>query len=206
MKIYTKGKERYKKILEVALDLFMKKGYEKTSLSDIVSLSGGSLSTIYKYFGDKAGLFGTIIEHRIENFCETLEQNQNLSKAEKIDDFLYKFGIMYIEIFTNPQSIALMRLVISECYKKNKIGKFFSDTMLTKIDKVIIDFIKKQNEKGLLKEYDLETLAIQFSTLIAEPYKTRALITGKIPNLSKHAKDKIVSQAVDIFLYGVLKK
>ena len=43
MAISEKGKKRYELIVKTALDLFLKNGYEKTSLSDIVAISGGSL-------------------------------------------------------------------------------------------------------------------------------------------------------------------
>lgn len=51
-----KAKDRYELILSVSLELFLKNGFENTSLNDIISKSGGSLSTIYTYFGSKEGL------------------------------------------------------------------------------------------------------------------------------------------------------
>ena len=63
---------RYNKILQTALDLFCEKGYEKTSLSEIVAKSGGSLSAIYEYFGDKERLFYTILEREISDFNESI--------------------------------------------------------------------------------------------------------------------------------------
>jgi len=36
-----KGRKRYELIVKTALELFLKNGYDKTSLSDIVAISGG---------------------------------------------------------------------------------------------------------------------------------------------------------------------
>ena len=55
MAISEKGKKRYELIVKTALDLFLKNGYEKTSLSDIVAISGGSLASIYTFFESKEG-------------------------------------------------------------------------------------------------------------------------------------------------------
>lgn len=41
---------RQEKIKAVALELFLTKGYQETSLSDIIKLSGGSYSNIYDSF------------------------------------------------------------------------------------------------------------------------------------------------------------
>lgn len=53
MAISEKGKKRYELIVKTALELFLKNGYEKTSLSDIVAISGGSLASIYTFFESK---------------------------------------------------------------------------------------------------------------------------------------------------------
>lgn len=44
---------RQEKIKSVALELFLTKGYAKTSLSDIIKISGGSYSNIYTAYKNK---------------------------------------------------------------------------------------------------------------------------------------------------------
>ena len=44
MNISEKGKKRYEIIMQTGLELFLEKGYEHTSLSDIVAKGGGSLA------------------------------------------------------------------------------------------------------------------------------------------------------------------
>lgn len=56
MNISEKGKKRYEIIMQTGLELFLEKGYEHTSLSDIVAKGGGSLASVYKYFTNKEGL------------------------------------------------------------------------------------------------------------------------------------------------------
>lgn len=46
-KLSEKTLQRQAKIKQVALNMFLEKGYEATNLKDIVKLSGGSLSSIY---------------------------------------------------------------------------------------------------------------------------------------------------------------
>lgn len=54
---YKKSEIRCKLILDAALELFLAKGYEATSLSDIIELSGGSLSSVYKFLITKKVYF-----------------------------------------------------------------------------------------------------------------------------------------------------
>ncbi|WP_232524598.1 TetR/AcrR family transcriptional regulator [Campylobacter concisus] len=64
MAISEKGKKRYELIVKTALKLFLKNGYEKTSLSDIVAISGGSLSSIYTFLKTKRGFLRQSLSKR----------------------------------------------------------------------------------------------------------------------------------------------
>lgn len=58
----AKGQRRSHRILETATRFFLEKGYESTSLNEIIRASGGSMTTAYQYFGNKEGLFWAVIE------------------------------------------------------------------------------------------------------------------------------------------------
>ena len=50
MAISEKGKNDTSSIVKTALELFLKNGYEKTSLSDIVAISAARFASIYTFF------------------------------------------------------------------------------------------------------------------------------------------------------------
>lgn len=50
----------------------MEKGYDAVSLDDIVNHAGGSKASIYKYFGNKEGLFTAICDYRREMFFKDI--------------------------------------------------------------------------------------------------------------------------------------
>ncbi len=53
-----------------ANELFLQHGYDAVSLDDIVNHAGGSKASIYKYFGNKDGLFTAICDYRRELFLK----------------------------------------------------------------------------------------------------------------------------------------
>ena len=57
-----RGHERRLALLISANDLFLERGYDAVSLDDIVNHAGGSKASIYKYFGNKEGLFTAICD------------------------------------------------------------------------------------------------------------------------------------------------
>ena len=65
-----RGQERRLALLICATDLFLERGYDAVSLDDIVNHAGGSKTSIYKYFGNKEGLFTAICDYRREVFSK----------------------------------------------------------------------------------------------------------------------------------------
>ena len=67
-----RGQERRLALLLCATDLILEKGYDAVSLDDIVNHGGGSKASIYKYFGNKEGLFTAICDYRRELFFKDI--------------------------------------------------------------------------------------------------------------------------------------
>ncbi|MCA9881680.1 MAG: TetR/AcrR family transcriptional regulator [Anaerolineae bacterium] len=68
-----KQAERRKEILAVALQAFRERGYDKTSMDDVVEATGLSKGTIYWYFKNKQELFFALMEYVINQFFEDFE-------------------------------------------------------------------------------------------------------------------------------------
>ncbi|MBN2069007.1 MAG: TetR/AcrR family transcriptional regulator [Opitutales bacterium] len=60
------------KILQVALELFYREGYESSGVQKIVELSGVQKPTLYHYFGSKRGLLETLINDGFDEFWPQL--------------------------------------------------------------------------------------------------------------------------------------
>lgn len=78
-------------VLQKARDVFWKKGYNGTSMDELVTATGLSRSSIYDTFGDKHGLYVKALEHYRQARLAyiTKEIPENLSPRRKIA-WLYK--------------------------------------------------------------------------------------------------------------------
>lgn len=204
MSSYIKAPKRRELIMKTALELFMQNGYEGTNMTDIVAISGGSLSSIYKFFDSKEGLFAAIIEEKISSFYNEMGKQLNLPETVELEEFLLHFGRAYIELFGQPETTALCRLIISEGYKNNKFGQIFSQKLMTKVEQRLVDFLKKEHIRVLFGDRDVETLAFHFCLLVREPVHIRCLLIPDSAPQTKKEREEIVRSAVDIFLRGAL--
>lgn len=204
--ISIKTQKRLGKILKVSFDIFLQKGYANTSLSDIVAQSGGSLSTIYKHFKNKEGLFKAILETGVKKFYKKINEKIDLNENLSIEEFLYRFSNIYFDMVLSDTSIRLYRLVFSEVATKDiDLKKIMYEYEIKSINKVLFDFFKKEQNVDKFVDKDLETVAMSFWFSVREPFFYKKILFNQAVNLSKKQKDRHIRKKIEIFLHGNLK-
>lgn len=202
-----KGRKRYELIVKTALELFLKNGYDKTSLSDIVAISGGSLASIYTFFENKEGLFKAIIEQEIDELISEIDEKIDLKISHSLEEFLTKFATIIFSIVCTKKSVLLSRTMISESSKNGgKLGRVFLDQILNKIDLVLINFLERDEIKIKLNpKFPTKFIAKSFMQSVIGVYYYDALMLNEEPKLSKKEREEHVALCVELFLNGITK-
>ena len=208
MAISEKGKKRYELIVKTALDLFLKNGYEKTSLSDIVAISGGSLASIYTFFESKEGLFQAIIEQEIDALIKEVDERIDLKISHSLEEFLTKFATIIFSIICTKKNISLGRIMISESSKNGgKLGRVFLDQILNRIDLVLINFFERDEIKSQLNpKFPAKFITKCFKQCVIGLCYYDSLMLNEEPKLSKKEREEHIALCVELFLNGIIKK
>jgi len=94
-------KDKRTHIIETAMDLFARKGYEGTSIREIAERASVNLAMVNYYFGSKEKLFENIVEYKsavTRGLLDEILNNDKLSSIEKI----YSIIDSYVEkLFTH---------------------------------------------------------------------------------------------------------
>lgn len=79
------------KLVEVARELFARKGLEATTMNDIAANSGKGRRTLYTYFRNKEDIYTAVIESELERLSEKLDDVTRLSVSpeEKVVALIY---------------------------------------------------------------------------------------------------------------------
>ncbi len=206
-KISKKTLQRCQMLHDVGLKMFLQNGYEKTSLADIVKVTGGSLSTVYEHFGNKEKFFEIVMLEAIENYYKNLQEKMKADKSLEVDEFLYNFGREYVENFSNENAVLFMRVLYEISYKDNgKLVKIFIDKVSQMEKQIFLDYFNSDEKKNLLKPCDIGTIASEFCILIVEPEYTKAIMRYDEAKMTKEQKDEKVKRVVDMFLHGYKNK
>lgn len=89
------AKKKY--IMEIAKEIFFKKGYENTSMNEIAKQAKMAKGTIYLYFSSKKDLFFSLVYEGLE-ILEKMIKN-NIKSGEKGLDKILNMGRAYIQFY-----------------------------------------------------------------------------------------------------------
>jgi AcrR family transcriptional regulator len=125
MPVLNLSETKRQKILEEATTLFLEEGYSAASMSELLRRVGGSKTTIYSHFGDKAGLFTAIVD---ELLTETVAfaDAVNLS-ALTVRAALCKIALQHLDLVLSDRYVRMIRIVAAEVERFPEIGKAFYD-------------------------------------------------------------------------------
>lgn len=151
-------KKRRDGILETALDLFIRKGYSATKISDIAESLGMSVGLLFHYFQSKEKLYEELIKLGISGPMSVVEPTD---KAP-IDFFQRTVKQIFHYIKTEP-FVAKMFVLMSQAFYnesapqnvKNMIHAFDIYTPTTLL-------IKKGQQNGTIREGNPYALAIAY--------------------------------------------
>ena len=143
--------EKQEKILETALHLFAKEGFDNTSTSKIAHEAGVSEGLIFRHFKNKEGLLEALInqgEEKIRNvFADIIFERDPKEVLRKTIEIPYRFLDENREFWLLEYSLKFQRLLLNE-----KIDKSFMDPMLQALENAFdeLDYMEPRKEAELL--------------------------------------------------------
>ena len=194
-----KTETRRNAIIEAATRVFLKNGFEKTTMSDIADELGGSKATLYGYFSSKEELFLEVMsvlgeEHFATAFAE-------LSTTGDIRDILRRFGISMLRITTSAEALAMFRLMIAGSARP-EIGRSMYAQGMQKGEAVIEACSRRA---GHLRKCNPQVAADHLRALLEAEFHARRIFSViEVPSRQKIAA--AIDRALDVYLAAYKNK
>nr|WP_320116862.1 TetR/AcrR family transcriptional regulator [uncultured Desulfuromonas sp.] len=163
------------KVLKVARELFVEKGYYNVSIPAIVKASGVSTGAIYSYFANKETLARRIHEDTLADFQEMF--NERLVGAATIQDKLKAFADLCFDIAESDP-------VMMEYMLYMKHTEFMTDTSpicFTEPFKLVRGYIEQGMNEGIIRKQDLFVAAICYTGVVLRAVELRLLCVVNRP-------------------------
>ena len=174
--------QTFEKIVETAAQLFVERGYEQTSIQDILDVSGLSKGGLYHHFKSKEQIFEAVMEKRIlyvnNLFHSLIRDTQGENAREKLKKILYKLAI-------DAKTHSLDQAVASHVQPYFVVGGMQGCVLHDA--PIIAELIQRGNEDGSLQVDQPELCAEIF--LILLNYWTNPVLFSRKPAETKTRLD-----------------
>lgn len=198
-----RGLKRRDKFLDAATKVFVEKGFEATSLQEIVGRAGGSLATLYRMFGNKEGLYQAVIERKASGAYGGLELPELPDRPPA--EVLYEVGQRLLDLILTDETTDLNRLMIAEGSRTPRLREIFMEQAPNRLYRLLSSYLDHQVAQGVLEVEDTHLAAVQFVEMIKGDFYMRRLL-GERFRVSRKERNRRIRHAVNIFLRGTLKR
>ena len=189
---------RREAIIATGRDAFLRNGFADTSMSHIAATLGGSKTTLWSYFPNKADLFIAVADDLVQEYIVWI--NGTLEEAQCLQTSLQHYGTQLIAALSSPQIDTLIRIVSGEAKRMPQLGELFHERGLGRGWLMLKAFFDGAVERGQIRG-DCDTLvaAQHFMGLCKAGAYQRFMLGGSTaPDSAAIAAD--VRAATDIFL------
>ncbi|HEX7874214.1 MAG TPA: TetR/AcrR family transcriptional regulator [Sphingobium sp.] len=189
-------------MLETALDMFLDRGFEQTTIESIATALGMTKRTIYARYEDKSALFKAAVQQAIDRWVMPIDTLKALD-ADDLESTLLTIGRMRVAHVLTPQGQRMQRIMSAESYRFPEIFAAAYDQG----SKPVIEFLAAL----LQRHHDAGTIAVPRAFMAATVF-LGMVVGGPTRNIAfgaRLAPDEIedrITFSVSLFLDGVRRR
>ena len=146
--------ERHADLLQAAKEVFAKKGFHDTAVSDIAERAGVAKGTFYLYFDDKESIFMALIDELFAMIVKTFTvvSPESVKSVEQMKSLVRNSAMGYAKLFADNRDLAKIFLkegvAIGGIIEKRRSDRYRA------LVETSMAFLKHGMEKGFLRPID----------------------------------------------------
>jgi TetR/AcrR family transcriptional regulator, mexJK operon transcriptional repressor len=139
---------REQRLLDVATEVFLKKGFKGASMIEIARRAGASKQTLYARYPSKAALFAALVERRASGLFQAIGP---LDGSRSLRETLVDFGCSLLDLILSEDARGLYRVVTGESIESPELGELFWKLGPGRTRAMLADYLRAQQQKGVLQ-------------------------------------------------------
>lgn len=186
-------------ILDAAQVLFLRHGYEGSSMDAIAQEASVSKLTVYSHFSDKETLFCAAIEAKCEAQLTQLFISPSDAPPRNVRECLLAIAHSFQALVDSPESLAIHRLMISQAHSNPALSHlFYEATALRTLNKMEL-LLTRIADAQQLDISNPKRAAEQFFSLLKGARNLQLLVGYQADNASIDIHQQ-VEDTVDLFI------
>jgi TetR/AcrR family transcriptional repressor of mexJK operon len=192
-------------IIGAATALFLRNGYQGTSMDEVATRAGVSKQTVYKHFADKEELFRAIVAGVTGNSDRVVAELTAAFTGTEVrspNDLVARLTSVarhYLDAVLRSQVLSLRRLVIAEADRFPDLARAYYDRAPSRGIDVIATALRTYVDGGLIAADDLRLAAAHFACLALSIAQDKAMFSPA-DQPSEAERDYLSREAARVFV------
>ena len=187
------------RILQTALKLFARQGYDRTTTKDLANSAKVAEGTLFRYFPNKKAI---LIEVATSGWIEIL--TDLLTELSEMGSYKAISQVMRRRMLNIQENSDLLRVCFIEAQYHSELRERIQSEVIEKMTDVAEAFFETAMSKGIYRQINPKIVAQVFLGMFAIAGFSRETIID--PEASPKAMQEMAEGIADIFLHGVLNK
>jgi TetR/AcrR family transcriptional regulator, mexJK operon transcriptional repressor len=187
------------KILDVATDLFLSRGFGATSIEAVAGRARISKRTFYHRFRDKAELYTAVVRRLLQHWLPEFEGA--FDEPGPLNTVLERLAKRMLTVALSPQALALRRLLLAEAERFPALVDIAIEQGATRAIERIAALLEDERRAGRIALDDCRFAAMQFQEMVISIPLRRAMGFGT--PLSEAQREEWAMKCVALFVRGL---
>ncbi len=192
------NEDRREQILDAALSVFAKKGFDRASNKDIAQAAGITTGLIYHYFASKAALLKSLLEERSP--LNRIRQVYTEMEGQPPEVMLRSLANRVLDVVEDRKVQHVFRIFLPELLFNQTIASL-GLRGIQEGTRYLETYFQKQIDLGVIRPVDPSLAAQTFMGEVMGYILRRQLLRD--PMALKYSRDEIVNHLVELTLKGL---
>jgi TetR/AcrR family transcriptional regulator, mexJK operon transcriptional repressor len=158
---------RNRELLDRALDLFLERGFDGTTIEAVIEQVGMARRTVYARYGDKLGLFKAALERAIDDWVVP-EERLREAECDDIEQTLLGVARLMVANVRSPSGVRLARIANAEVVRMPDIGAYLWERTAQVALAYLADLFRRRLWPSPPSQAVIDDTATAFLILIVE--------------------------------------
>jgi TetR/AcrR family transcriptional regulator, mexJK operon transcriptional repressor len=193
---------RHEELLDVALDIFLERGFEQATMEEIAVQVGMSKRTVYARYDDKGALFKATVQRAIERYTVPREALEAIV-TEDLEETLAAVARLRIANVATPVSTKLQRILGAQSYRFPELFNAAFEQGAGPTMRFLTDLFARYHAQEIIDVSEPRRAATAFLSLVVGG-PARSIVSGN--KLENAEIERHIRFTVSLFLVGVRRR
>ncbi len=137
------SEQRNRELLDTALDLFLERGFEGTTIEAIIDAVGMARRTVYGRYGDKITLFKAALQRAIDGWVVPVDRLR-AAETDDLEETLIAIARLMVASVKSPSGIRLARIANAEVFRMPEIGTYLWERTAQVALSYLVDLFRRR--------------------------------------------------------------